>query len=275
MLDAHQHFWTVERTDYGWLTPDLTPLFRDFGPTDLAPLMRPAGINRTILVQAAETEAETDYCLRLARETDFVAGVVGWLDMLAENFVARLDHYQAQPKWIGLRPMLQGHDPAMIADPAFRAALAEVARRDIPFDILTFPAPPAGDPRGAGLGPGLRGIIDHISKPDMTKPDMGSWATDMAAIGAMPNILCKISGLVTEAGPDWTIDRIRPFVRHVADAFGPDRLVFGTDWPVCTLAATHEQVVDLAKSLLAEIFGADDLDKIFEKNAVRFYKLPA
>lgn len=275
MLDAHQHFWTVERTDYGWLTPDLTPLFRDFGPTDLAPLMRHAGINRTILVQAAETEAETDYCLRLARETDFVAGVVGWLDMLAENFVDRLDHYQAQPKWIGLRPMLQGHDPAMISNGAFRAALKEVARRDIPFDILTFPRHLPAIRAALASAPGLRGIIDHISKPDMTKPDMGEWAEHMSAIGALPNILCKISGLVTEAGPDWTIDRIRPFVRHVADSFGPDRLVFGTDWPVCTLAATHEQVVDLAKSLLGEIFAADDLAKIFEKNAVRFYKLPA
>ncbi|SIR32948.1 L-fuconolactonase [Rhizobium sp. RU20A] len=275
MLDAHQHFWTVERDDYGWLTPDLKPLFRDFGPTDLAPLMRQAGINRTILVQAAETEAETDYCLRLARETDFVAGVVGWLDMLSDSFVSRLDYYQAQPKWIGLRPMLQGHDPAMIADPAFRAALSEVARRDIPFDILTFPRHLPAIREALAATPGLRGIIDHISKPDMTNPDMGDWASHMSAIGALPNIFCKISGLVTEAGADWTIDRIRPFVRHVAGAFGPDRLVFGTDWPVSTLAATHEEVVDLAKNLLGELFGPEDLAKIFEANAVRFYKLPA
>lgn len=275
MIDAHQHFWQVDRGDYGWMTPDLTALFRDFGPADLAPLNKAAGITRTIAVQAAETEAETDFLLDIARKTPWVAGVVGWLDMQSDDFAARLDHYAGDPHWLGLRPMLQEHDPALIETPAFLAALAEVARRDIPFDILTFPRHLPAMLRALDAAPGLRGVVDHISKPDMTQPDLGDWGQDMTRLAAHPNLMCKISGMVTEAGADWTPDRIRPFLHHAALVFGPDRLIFGSDWPVCTLAATHAQVVDLAQSLLAELYGTDDLNKIFSLNAARFYKLPA
>ena len=273
MLDAHHHFWAVARGDYGWMTPDLKPLLRDFGPEDLRPLMQAAGITRTVLVQAAETEAETDYLLDIARKTDFVAGVVGWIDMLQENFAARLDHYAAQEKWIGLRPMLQGHDPALIADPRFRASLSDVARRGIPFDILTFPRHRPAMIEALRATPGVHAILDHISKPDMTRPMEAGWAEGITALAAIPGLHCKISGLVTEAGPDWSAERIRPFVTHVARAFGPQRLVFGSDWPVCTLAASHAHVVDLARDLLGGMFGADAMQGIFETNALRFYRL--
>ncbi len=273
MLDGHQHFWSIERGDYGWMTPDLVALYRDFGPDDLAPAMQAAGITRTILVQAAETEAETDYLLAIAERTAFVAGVVGWTDMLSPDFPARLAHYRAQPKWVGLRPMLQEHAPALILDPRFGAALAEVARRDVPFDILTRPPHLTALLQALAAVPDLRGILDHISKPDMTVAEPGRWAEDVAALAAHPRLMCKISGLVSEAGPDWSTDRIRPFVRHVAASFGPDRLVFGTDWPVCISVASHRQVVDLARGLLGEIFDATDLARIFETNACRFYGL--
>ena len=273
MLDAHHHFWAVDRGDYGWLTPELTALYRDFGPDDLAPAMAAAGITRTILVQAAETEAETDYLLAIAARTDFIAGVVGWLDMLAPDFPARLAHYRNQPKWLGLRPMLQEHPPAYILDPRVQAALAEVARRDIPFDILTRPPHLPALLDALANVPHLRGIVDHISKPDMTVPGLGPWATHMTALAAQPRLMCKISGMVTETGPEWSADRIRPFLRHVAACFGPDRLVFGTDWPVCTLAASHGEVVALARELLGEIYGADELARVFKTNACRFYDL--
>lgn len=273
MLDAHQHFWKPARADYGWLTPSLGAIYRDFLPSDLWPLMQAAGITRTIAVQAAETEAETDFLLGLARETDFIAGVVGWLDMTAANFPARLAHYRAQPKWLGLRPVLQDHPPEAILDPRFRAALAEVARQDVPFDILTFPRHLPAMLTVLADVPDLAGIIDHISKPEMTKPGLSEWEGHMTALGRHPRLMCKISGMVTEAGPDWTVDRIRPFLHHAAKTFGPDRLVFGTDWPVCLLAASHAQVVDLARTLLAELYDAADLEKIFETNGARFYRL--
>ncbi|XDA97171.1 amidohydrolase family protein [Sulfitobacter sp. LCG007] len=275
IVDAHHHFWQVSRGDYGWMTPDLAPLLRDFGPEDLAPLNAAAGIDRTILVQATETEAETDFLLDLAARSETVAGVVGWLDMTARDFRDRLAHYRAQPKWVGLRPMLQEHDPSLILSSAFRDSLAVVARQDVPFDILTFPAHLPNLLRVLADVPPLRGIVDHISKPDMTQDDLGQWGRDMAALASRPTLMCKVSGLVTEAGPDWSADRIRPYLRHVANCFGPDRLVFGTDWPVCTLAATHADVVGLARTLLGEIFTVAELARIFGKNAVAFYKLDA
>lgn len=194
MLDAHQHFWTVARGDYGWMSPALTALFRDFGPDDLRPLMQAAGIERTILVQAAETEAETDFLLEIAQKTNFVAGVVGWIDMLADDFSARLDHYAMQPKWVGLRPMLQEHDPSLIADPRFRRALGEVARRGTPFDILTFPRHLPEMVAALAATPGLHAILDHISKPDMTRPMDGAWQAGIDALAAVPGLHCKISG---------------------------------------------------------------------------------
>lgn len=273
MLDAHQHFWAVARGDYGWMTPDLTTLYRDFGPDDLVPQMQAAGIKRTVLVQAAETEAETDYLLAIAARTDFVAGVVGWIDMLAPDFADRLAHYRAQPKWVGLRPMLQEHDPSLIADPRFRAALAEVARQGVPFDILTHPRHLPAIVAALQAVPGVHAILDHISKPDMTRPLDGAWLAGIRALAALPGVHCKISGLVTEAGADWTADRIRPFVTAVAQAFGPERLVFGSDWPVCTLSADYAQVVDLARDLLSGLFGPDDMQAIMANNGARFYRL--
>ncbi|MDB6454076.1 amidohydrolase family protein [Falsirhodobacter sp. 20TX0035] len=273
MLDAHQHFWTVARGDYGWMSPDLVALYRDFGPEDLRPLLNAAGVTRTVLIQAAETEAETDFLLDLARTTDFVAGVVGWIDMFDDCFAARLDHYAAQPKWVGLRPMLQEHDPARIGHPQFRTSLAEVARRGIPFDILTFPHHLPAMIEALRAAPGLHAIVDHISKPDMTAPLEDAWVRDIRALAAVPGMHCKISGLVTEAGEEWSADRIRPFFDIVADAFGPERLVFGSDWPVCTLAATYPKVLQLARDLLAYRFGAEAMAAIMEANGARFYRL--
>ena len=273
MLDAHQHFWKVDRGDYSWLTPDLKPLYRDFGPGDLSPLLERAGITRTVLIQAAETEAETDFLLGIAARTDFVAGVVGWVDMLADGFAARLAHYSTQPKWVGIRPMLQEHDPSLINDPRFRAALAEIARRRIPFDILTFPRHLSAMIQALQATPGLHAILDHISKPDMTRSMDAKWCSEIEALAAVPGVYCKISGLVTEAGTDWSIDRIRPFVEFVAHAFGPDRLVFGSDWPVCTPAASYAQVLELARSILGSLYGPEQMQAIMETNGQRFYRL--
>lgn len=273
MLDAHHHFWAVERGDYAWMTPELKPLLRDFGPSDLRPLLQASGITRTILIQAAETEAETDYLLEIAGRTDFVSGVVGWIDMLAGDFPARLDLYQARSKWVGLRPMLQEHDPSMIADPRFRASLAEVARRNTPLDILTFPRHLPAILEALHAVPGVLAIVDHISKPDMSRAMDDGWAGHINALAEIPNLHCKISGLVTEAGSDWSADRMRPFVAHVARAFGPERLVYGSDWPVCTLAANYAEVFDLARTLLTELFSPEEMQAIFSINGQRFYDL--
>lgn len=273
MLDAHQHFWSVARRDHAWLTPDYAPLNHDFGPEELAPLMKEVGVTHTVLVQAAETEDETDWLLEIAGRTDFILGVVGWLDMLAEDFANRLEHYIRRPKWVGLRPMLQSHEPSLIADPRFRRALGLVAERGVPFDILTFPRHLPAMIEALRATPGVRGIVDHISKPDMTRPIDPGWCRSIEALAALPNIHCKISGLATEAGADWSAERIRPFVEFVARAFGPGRLVFGSDWPVCRLAASYAQSFELARGILASLFGAEDMEAIMETNGRAFYRL--
>jgi L-fuconolactonase len=274
MLDAHQHFWSLARRDHVWLSPEYPALNHDFGPEQLLPLMKKAGITHTVLVQAAETEDETDYLLDIARQNDFILGVVGWIDMLSDTFPERLEHYLKQEKWVALRPMLQTRDPEEIALPVFRRSLKVVAERKVPFDILTFPRHLPYMIDALKATPGVHAIIDHISKPDMKGGPMdGDWCASMATLAAMPNVHCKISGLVTEAGADWTVERIRPFVEFVADAFGPKRLVFGSDWPVCLLAASHAQVVDLARAILGNLFGPEDLRAIFETNGKAFYRL--
>lgn len=273
MLDAHQHFWEVARGDHVWVSPDYPALFGDFGPAELAPLMKEAGVTATVLVQAAESEDETDYLLGIANRTDFILGVVGWIDMLADTFGDRLEHYRGQAKWVGLRPMLQSHEPSLIADPRFRSALKLVAKEGVPFDILTFPRHLPAIIDALQASPGVHGIIDHISKPDMTQPLGGEWCGSMEALAGMPNIYCKVSGLPTEAGPDWTVDRIRPFVEFVAKIFGTKRLVFGSDWPVCRLAASYGQVVDLARDTLGNLYGPEDMQAIMETNGKAFYRL--
>jgi L-fuconolactonase len=273
MLDAHQHFWEIARGDHAWVSPDYPALYGDFGPETLAPLMQATGVTATVLIQAAESENETDYLLGIADQTDFILGVVGWIDMLSEDFGERLDHYRRQPKWVGLRPMLQSHDPSLIADLRFRTALKRVAKSNVPFDILTFPRHLSAMFDALQATPGVHGIIDHISKPDMTGPLSAEWCAGIERLALMPNIHCKLSGLVTEAGEDWSAERIRPFVEFVANRFGPKRLVFGSDWPVCRLAASYEQVVGLALNLLGNIYGAEDIEAIMETNGKAFYRL--
>lgn len=274
MLDCHQHFWKTSRTDYGWLTPALGTIYRDFMPDDLQREMQRAGITRTILIQAAETEAETDFLLSIAAETDFVAGVVGWLDLDSDEFEERLAHYRRNPLFVGVRPMLQGlDDDAFILRPRVMKSLKAIEAADLPFDILTFTRNLPHVARALEQVPGLRAVVDHISKPEIADGKFEPWASRMKAIAAFPNVSCKISGMVTEASPDWRLEDFRRYVDHVATIFGPDRLMFGSDWPVCLMGASYGEVANLAGTLLSRHFGPPALEKIFETNAAAFYRV--
>ncbi len=271
MLDSHQHFWKTERGDYGWLTPALGTIYRDFMPDDLRREMQKAGITRTIVVQAAETEAETDFLLEIVQETDFVAGVVGWLDLDSDGFEARLDHYRKNPFFVGIRPMLQGLDEEFILRPRVLKSLKAIANANLPFDILTFTRHLPNVIRALALTPGLRAVVDHISKPEIAAGNREPWASHMRELAAFPKVSCKISGMVTEARSDWQLDDFRFYVDHVATLFGPQRLMFGSDWPVCLLAAGYGEVANLARTLLSAHFGPDELSQIFGSNAAAFY----
>ena len=275
MLDSHQHFWKIERGDYAWMGPHVAPLLRDFMPEDLRPLMARAGITRTIVVQAAETEAETDFLLDLAERTDFIAGVVGWLDMDDEAFPERFAHYRANRYFVGLRPMLQDlADDDYILRPRVLKHLGLVAEAGLAFDILTFTRHLPYVATALAATPGLRAVVDHISKPEIAAGTLDPWRKRIAEIAAFPNVSCKVSGMVTEASPEeWSLEQLRPYVDHVARVFGPERLMFGSDWPVATLAASYGEVNNAARALLGAHFGPFDMARIFGANAATFYRV--
>lgn len=275
IVDAHQHFWKVGRGDYGWMSPDAPVLYRDYLPQDLAPLLQAAGVDRTILVQAAQTEAETKFLLEIAAETGFVAGVVGWLELDDEAFPARLARFREHPKFVSVRPMLQDlRDDAYVLRPKVIANLRHLAEIDFPFEFLTFPRHLENVARVLGLVPGLRAVIDHLSKPPIATGTLDPWRGLLSQVAAFPNVMCKVSGMVTEADHRrWTPADLRPYVDHVVDAFGPERIMFGSDWPVALQAATYQTVYDTARALLGARLDAAGMAAAFGGNAVRFYGL--
>ena len=239
VLDTHHHFWKVERDDYFWLSPDLKILFRDYLPEDLAPLLRQAGVAQTILVQAADTEAETDFLLEIAESCAFVAGVCGWLDLDSEDFPRRLDHFRENPWFKSFRPMLQDLDENdWILRPRVLRNLAYTAETGTPFEILVKPPQLPHAVAAVKRTPGLKAVVNHIAKPRIAKGEMEPWASQMAELRDFPDIYCKVSGMITEADHDaWVPEDLTPYVSHVLDVFGIERVMFGSDWPVALLAA--------------------------------------
>jgi L-fuconolactonase len=270
-IDAHQHFWSLARGDYDWLTPALGPIHRDFGPADLAPLLDAHGIARTILVQAAPTEAETAFLLGIAAATPFVAGVVGWSDFDAQDSAERIAIASGNPLLVGLRPMVQDiADDGWLARPALAPAFAAMAAHHLVFDALLKPRHIAPMLAVLERHPDLACVIDHAAKPDLVAGDLGAWRQGMTALAAHPHLFCKLSGLVTEAGPDWSLETLRPVVEHLLAVFGPERLIFGSDWPVLTLRAGYADWLTAAEALLAGCSPAERA-AIFGGNARRLY----
>jgi L-fuconolactonase len=270
-IDAHQHFWDISRGDYGWLTPDLGPIYRDFGPHDLSPLLRAHGIGGTILVQAAPTEAETLYLLGIAAGCDTVLGVVGWTDFEAPDVPARIAALAANPHLVGLRPMVQDlADDTWLSRSDLDVAFAAMIAQDLTFDALVLPRHLVPLLARMRRHPDLRVVIDHAAKPVVNGTLPGDWAADIATLARETTAMCKISGLVTEAGPDWTVAMLRPVVDHLLDVFGPGRLLWGSDWPVCTLAARYGDW-DEATAVLLRGVDAESRDAILGGNARRLY----
>jgi len=270
-IDAHQHFWSLARGDYGWLTPALGPIHRDFGPVDLAPLLARHAIISTILVQAAPTEAETAFLLDIAAKTPFVAGVVGWADFDAPDIAERIAALAGDPLLVGLRPMVQDiADDDWLARPALAPAFEAMAAHHLVFDALLKPRHIAPMLTVLKRHPDLACVIDHGAKPDLLTGDLAGWRDGMAALAAHPGLTCKLSGLVTEAGPDWTPETLRPVVEHLLATFGPERLIFGSDWPVVTLRASYAQWLATAEILLADLTEAQRA-AVFGGNAAKLY----
>ena len=274
-IDAHVHFWKLARGDYGWITPELAPLMRDFGPDDLRPHLAAAGIDAVVLVQAAPTAAETRFLLDIAAAEPLVAGVVGWADMAAPDAPDAVAALAENPRLRGVRPMIQDipdTDWMLRAEPA--PAFRAVAETGLRFDALVKPRHLRNLSRLLERHPDLKTVVDHGAKPDIAGGGFAAWADDIRAVAEGSAALCKLSGLATEAGAGWRADDLRPTIDHLVAVFGPDRLMFGSDWPVLTLAATYEAWL---AALAACLSGLDDtaLAGIFGGNAARFYGLAA
>ncbi len=272
-IDAHQHFWAVARGDYGWLTPDLGVIYRDFTPDDLAPMLKDAGIEGTVLVQAAPTVAETKYMLSLADETPFIKGVVGWVDFESPDAATQIAALDAHPALVGLRPMIQDiADPLWMLGDALTPAFTELTARGLTFDALTLPQHLGPLRKLLARHPDMEAVIDHGSKPLIRDARLQGWAEDMAALASETNAWCKLSGLVTEAASDWTVDDLRPYVDHLLNTFGPSRLIWGSDWPVCTLASSYERWLETTDLLLSQL-SSSERDAVMGGNAARAYNL--
>ena len=268
IVDAHHHVWQVARGDYGWLTPDL-PICRDYGLDDLRPEL--GEITATVLVQAAPTEAETDFLLAVAAGSQgLVRGVVGWMDLAAPDAAARIAARKPAPLLKGLRPMLQDiADRNWIIRPAVQPALAAMAQAGLRLDVLAKPIHLPLLTTVAARHPDLGCVLDHAGKPEIAAGQYVVWAHDISVIARETDWCCKLSGLVTEARADWADDDLRRYVDHLLACFGPERLMWGSDWPVVTLASSYDRWRTAARGLVPASMHA----AVFGATAARFYGL--
>ncbi|MFD3730937.1 amidohydrolase family protein [Streptomyces sp. NPDC058632] len=277
-VDAHHHVWDLSVRDQDWITgPRLQSLRRDFTMDDLLPEARAAGVRRTVLVQTVTVPEETPELLALAAAHDLIAGVVGWTDLtrpgLADE-LARLRERPGGPYLKGIRHQVQGEpDPHWLLRTDVQRSLAAVADAGLVYDLVVQPHQLPACVRAAASLPRLTFVLDHAGKPPVASGRLEPWARDVRALAALPNTVCKLSGLVTEAAPvTWSVDDLRPYTDVVLDAFGPGRLMFGSDWPVCTLAASYGDVLAAARALTADL-DATGRGEVFGATATRVYGL--
>lgn len=273
-IDAHQHFWRLDRADYGWLTPALGPLYRDYLPQDLKPILDLAGVGRTVLVQAAPSVAETRFLLSLADQHPWIAGVVGWVDLAAPDAAETIAALARHPKLKGLRPMLQDlPDDEWILHDALAPALAAMCAHGLRFDALVQPRHLPVLRRFLERWPALPVVIDHGAKPHIALGRQEQWARDIAALAAdFPHVHCKLSGLITEALPQAGLEDLRPYAETLLTAFGPARLMWGSDWPVVHLRCGYDHWRALSLKLTAHL-SAPERAALFGETAARFYGL--
>jgi L-fuconolactonase len=268
-VDAHHHVWDLARRPQAWLDePGMESLRRDFTLADLAPRTKTAGIDRTVLVQVLADADETRECLTEAAACDLVAGVVGWADLTAMGELPCADG-----PLVGIRHLVQDEsDPHWLNRPDVRRGLREVAEAGLVYDLLVRPHQLPAAIETVRAIPELTFVLDHAAKPPIASGELEPWAAQIRRLAAEPNVFCKLSGLVTEAPEPWTVADLHPYAATVLDAFGPSRLMYGSDWPVCLLAATYELVLAAAEDLMAGLTAAE-YDDVFGGTAVRVYGL--
>lgn len=274
-IDAHQHFWNPLRGDYDWMPMDNAILARTYGPADLEPHLTENGIDQTVLVQAAATVEETEYMLGIADASPRVAGVVGWIDFEDQSHARHLRRLAHHPKFVGVRPMIQDiPDVDWMLREDVQWAYELITECDLTFDALGFPRHLENFLTLLTRHPEMRVVIDHCMKPQIrshTEDSFAHWAAGMDRLAEGTSAFCKLSGLVTESD-GWSLEALRPYTDHLLNSFGPDRMMWGSDWPVCRLEASYDDWFTAARALTAHL-PIDAQERVFGGTAKAFYRL--
>ena len=273
-LDAHQHFWIYDPAEYAWISDAMPALKHHRLPADLKPLLDEAGFDGCIAVQARQSLQETSFLLDLAHQHQFVLGVVGWVDLFSPALERTLESFTADPKLVGLRHIVQDEpDDRFLLREDFRRGIAALARFDLAYDVLIYPRQLPAAIEFVAQFPQQRFVLDHIAKPLIGEGVMEPWRTEIRELARNPNLYCKLSGMVTEARwQQWRPENFRPYLDVVFEAFGPERLMLGSDWPVCTLAGEYEDTIRIVTDFISCLSAAEQ-DAILGGNCERFYRL--
>jgi L-fuconolactonase len=275
-IDTHQHFWSYNDRDYVWMSAAMGKLRRDHLPKDLLPLIEAAGIDATVAVQARQCLEESAWLLELADKYTFIRAVVGWVDLCGEDVVDQLERLAQHPKLRGIRHVIHDEpDDEFMLRKAFLNGLRQLNRFELTYDLLLFPRHLPIACNLVKRFPDQPFVLDHIAKPPVRAAEMDPWATDVKRLAEFPNVFCKISGLVTEGNwNSWRAQDFEPYLEVVLNAFGPQRLMIGSDWPVCTLAADYASVIEFEVDYIAKL-SADEQRAILQDNPIKFYSLQA
>jgi L-fuconolactonase len=273
VIDTHQHFWRYRADEYAWIGEDMSAIRRDFLPGDAKREMDAAGVSACVAVQVRQTLDETRWFLELARQHPFIAGVVGWVDLQSPAVGDDLDAFAGEGRLVGIRHIVQGEPDGFMGWPAFRRGLGALQARGIPYDILVYARQLGAAVDLVDALPDQRFLLDHLGKPDIRGGGYDAWRRDFDRLAERPNVWCKLSGLVTEAEwRGWTPAMLRPYLDRALEAFGPRRLMVGSDWPVCTVAATYAETMSLVFDALAD-YSADERAAVLSGTARDFWKL--
>ena len=271
-IDAHQHFWLYNPERDSWITDEMATIRRDFLPADLEPVLKENGIDGCVAVQADQSEAETMFLLSLAEAYDVVKGVVGWVDLRSDNLYDRLEYFSQFELLKGFRHVAQGEPADFLMRPDVIRGIRQLAAFDFTYDILIYPSQLKAALALVRAVPEVQFVVDHIAKPYIKDQKINTWSNFMAEIAKQPNVYCKVSGMVTEADwHNWSKKDFFPYLDVVFEHFGPDRLLYGSDWPVCLVAASYSQVRKLVEEYV-EPWGEGAREKVFGENAQRFYR---
>lgn len=274
IIDSHQHFWQVGRFDYPWMSSDLGVLYRDYLPETLEPILQENGVRRTVLVQASNSLSESRWLLDLADKHSYIAGVVGWVDLAHGEVDRQVKELAANHKFKGVRHLVESEPKDdWLAQPSVLAGLKALAAHGLSYDLLVHTRHLKYARIVAETCADLSLVIDHMAKPPIASGAISEWMAELKPVAALPNVYCKLSGLVTEANHSaWKTDDLKPFVECALELFGPNRMLFGSDFPVCLLAATYDQVLDSFQELLKEL-NDEQRSKVFSENTRKFYRL--